>query len=114
VIDEAHRSVYRKYKAIFDYFDACLVGLTATPKGEVDRDTYRLFDLETGVPTDAYGLDEAVRDRHLVPPRVITSSTDFLDVGIRYDQLSDEDKEKWDALEWDEEGATPKPWRPRR
>ena len=56
VIDEAHRSVYRKYRAIFDYFDSLLVGLTATPKDEVDRDTYRLFDLETGVPTDAYGL----------------------------------------------------------
>ncbi len=107
VIDEAHRSVYRKYKAIFDYFDAYLIGLTATPKGEVDRDTYRLFDLETGVPTDAYGLDEAVRDRHLVPPRVVSLTTDFLDRGISYDQLSDEDKEKWDALEWDEEGSVP-------
>src|SRR5262249_17142729 len=62
VIDEAHRSVYRKYKAIFEYFDSLLVGLTATPKDEVDRDTYRLFDLQSGVPTDAYGLDEAVRD----------------------------------------------------
>ena len=50
MIDEAHRSVYRKYGAIFDYFDSLLVGLTATPKDEVDRDTYRLFDLETGVP----------------------------------------------------------------
>ena len=107
VIDEAHRSVYRKYKAIFDYFDSYLVGLTATPKGEVDRDTYRLFDLETGVPTDAYGLDEAVRDKHLVPPRVVSLTTDFLDRGISYGQLSDEDKEKWDALEWDEEGAVP-------
>jgi hypothetical protein len=54
---QAHRSVYRKYKAIFEYFDSLLVGLTATPKGEVDRDTYRLFDLQTGVPTDAYGVD---------------------------------------------------------
>jgi type I restriction enzyme R subunit len=60
VIDEAHRSVYRKYGAIFDYFDSLLVGLTATPKNEVDRDTYRLFDLQRGLPTDAYGLDEAV------------------------------------------------------
>lgn len=79
VIDEAHRSVYRKYKAIFEYFDSLLVGLTATPKGEVDRDTYRLFDLQTGVPTDAYGLDEAVKDGFLVPPRQFhsppTSST---------------------------------------
>ena len=107
VIDEAHRSVYRKYKAIFDYFDSLLVGLTATPKGEVDRDTYRLFDLQTGVPTDAYGLDEAVKDGFLVPPKAVSLTTDFLDRGIRYDQLSDDEKEKWDALEWDEDGTVP-------
>jgi type I restriction enzyme R subunit len=107
VIDEAHRSVYRKYKAIFEYFDSLLVGLTATPKGEVDRDTYRLFDLQTGVPTDAYGLDEAVQDGFLVPPKAVSLTTDFLDRGIRYDQLSDEEKEAWDALEWDDTGTVP-------
>jgi type I restriction enzyme R subunit len=107
VIDEAHRSVYRKYKAIFEYFDSLLVGLTATPKNEVDRDTYRLFDLEAGVPTDAYPLDEAVSDGFLVPPRAVSLTTDFLDRGIRYDDLSDEEKEKWDALEWDEDGTVP-------
>ena len=107
VIDEAHRSVYRKYKAIFEYFDSLLVGLTATPKGEVDRDTYRLFDLQTGVPTDAYGLDEAVKDGFLVPPKAVSLTTDFLDRGIRYDQLSDDEKEAWDALEWDESGTVP-------
>ena len=68
IIDEAHRSVFQKYRAIFDYFDSLLVGLTATPKDEVDRNTYSLFDLETGVPTDAYSLEEAVRDGFLVPP----------------------------------------------
>ena len=62
VIDEAHRSVYQQYGAIFDYFDRLLVGLTATPKDEIDRNTYALFDLEDGVPTDAYTLDEAVAD----------------------------------------------------
>ena len=62
MIDEAHRSVYAKYGAIFDYFDSLLVGLTATPKDEVDHNTYRLFHLEDGVPTDAYSLDEAVED----------------------------------------------------
>jgi type I restriction enzyme R subunit len=107
VIDEAHRSVYRKYKAIFDYFDSLLVGLTATPKGEVDRDTYRLFDLQTGVPTDAYGLDEAVKDGFLVPPKAVSLTTDFLDRGIRYDQLTEDEKEAWDALEWDEDGTVP-------
>ena len=107
VIDEAHRSVYRKYKAIFEYFDSLLVGLTATPKGEVDRDTYRLFDLQTGVPTDAYGLDEAVQDGYLVPPKAVSLTTDFLDRGIRYDQLTDDEKEAWDALEWSDDGAVP-------
>lgn len=107
VIDEAHRSVYRKYKAIFEYFDSLLVGLTATPKGEVDRDTYRLFDLQTGVPTDAYGLDEAVQDGFLVPPKAVSLTTDFLDRGIRYDELSEEEKEAWDALEWDDSGIVP-------
>ena len=67
IIDEAHRSVYQKYGAIFDYFDSLLVGLTATPKDEIDRNTYGLFELETGVPTDAYGLEEAVKDGFLVP-----------------------------------------------
>src|SRR5699024_6290509 len=62
VIDEAHRSVYAKYGAIFDYFDSLLVGLTATPKDEVDHNTYRLFQLEDGVPTDSYGLEDAVAD----------------------------------------------------
>ena len=107
VIDEAHRSVYRKYKAIFEYFDSLLVGLTATPKNEVDRDTYRLFDLQTGVPTDAYGLDEAVTDGYLVPPKAVSLITDFLDRGIRYDQLTDDEKEAWDALEWSDDGTVP-------
>ena len=107
VIDEAHRSVYRKYGAIFEYFDSLLVGLTATPKDEVDRDTYRLFDLQTGVPTDAYGLDEAVKDGFLVPPKAVSVTTDFLDRGIRYDELSEEEKEAWDALEWDDRRHRP-------
>ena len=54
VIDEAHRSVYQRYRAIFAISTAFLVGLTATPREDVDHDTYALFDLEDGVPTDAY------------------------------------------------------------
>lgn len=107
VIDEAHRSVYRKYKAIFDYFDSLLVGLTATPKDEVDRDTYSLFDLERGIPTDAYGLDEAVQDGFLVPPKAVSVPLKFQREGIKYDDLSEDEKEAWDAIEWDEEGSVP-------
>ncbi len=107
IIDEAHRSVFQKYRAIFDYFDSLLVGLTATPKDEVDRNTYRLFDLENGVPTDAYSLDEAVRDGFLVPPKAVSVPLKFQREGIKYNELSEEDKDQWDALEWDEEGGVP-------
>ena len=104
VIDEAHRSVYQKYGAIFDWFDSLLVGLTATPKDEVDHNTYRLFHLEDGVPTDAYGLDEAVGDGFLVPPFGVSVGTTFLRQGITYDDLSDQEKDEWDALDWGEDG----------
>ncbi len=107
VIDEAHRSVFQKYRAIFDYFDSLLVGLTATPKDEVDRNTYSLFELEDGVPTDAYALEEAVRDGFLVPPKAVSVPLKFQREGIRYADLSDEDKDRWDALEWDEDGEVP-------
>ena len=107
IIDEAHRSVFQKYRAIFDYFDSLLVGLTATPKDEVDRNTYGLFDLENGVPTDAYSLEEAVRDGFLVPPKAVSVPLKFQREGIKYDDLPEEDKEQWDALEWDEEGEVP-------
>jgi type I restriction enzyme, R subunit len=107
IIDEAHRSVFQKYRAIFDYFDSLLVGLTATPKDEVDRNTYSLFDLENGVPTDAYSLEEAVRDGFLVPPQAVSVPLKFQREGIKYDELSEEDKDQWDALEWDDEGNVP-------
>lgn len=107
VVDEAHRSVYQKYRAIFDYFDSLLVGLTATPKDDIDKNTYGLFDLETGVPTDAYTLEQAIDDKHLVKPIPISVPLKFQREGIRYSDLSDEEKEQWDALEWNEEGTVP-------
>ncbi len=107
VIDEAHRSVYQRYGAIFRYFDSLLVGLTATPREEIDRNTYGLFDLEEGVPTDAYPLDQAIADEWLVPPLAVSVPLRFLREGIRYDDLPDAEKEQWDMLEWDEEDGDP-------
>jgi type I restriction enzyme R subunit len=107
VIDEAHRSVYQKYRAIFEYFDSFLVGLTATPKDEVDRNTYSLFDLEKGAPTAAYELSQAVADGFLVPPKPVEFPLKFLRHGIKYDELSEEEKEAWETIEWDEEGVVP-------
>ena len=107
IIDEAHRSVYQKYKAIFDYFDSYLIGLTATPREEIDRNTYSLFELQDGVPTDAYPLDDAVADEYLVPPRAVSVPLRFIREGIRYNQLSEEEQEEWDAIEWNEDGSVP-------
>jgi len=99
-IDEAHRSVYQKYEAIFRYFDSLLVGLTATPSEQVDRNTYQLFNLEQGVPTDAYELETAVADGFLVPPRVQQVDLKFPREGIDYESLSDEEKEQWESIDW--------------
>jgi len=107
VIDEAHRSVYQKYRAIFNYFDAMLVGLTATPKDEIDHNTYGLFNLETGVPTDAYSLDQAVADGHLVAPVAVSVPLKFQREGIKYAELSEAEQEQWDDLEWSDDGEPP-------
>ncbi|HEY2470158.1 MAG TPA: DEAD/DEAH box helicase family protein [Terracidiphilus sp.] len=107
VIDEAHRSVYKKFGGIFRYFDSFLIGLTATPKDEIDRNTYGLFDLENGVPTDEYSLDAAIRDGMLVPPVSFALNMQFPREGIRYDDLDDDEKEEWDELDWNEEGEVP-------
>jgi type I restriction enzyme, R subunit len=103
VIDEAHRSVYQRFRAIFEYFDSFLVGLTATPKDEIDKNTYSLFDLEDGVPTDAYSLDEAVADGWLVPPKAISVPLKIVRSGLRYADLTEAEKDQWDMLEWGED-----------
>ncbi len=103
IIDEAHRSVYQKYGAIFDYYDSLLLGLTATPKSEVDRNTYQLFDLEDHVPTYAYELDQAVADEFLVPPKPVSVPLKFQRTGVRYDDLSDEEKQEYEEKFYDEE-----------
>jgi len=108
IIDEAHRSIFNKYRAIFYYFDAILVGLTATPKMDVDRNTYDFFELERGVPTYAYEYETAVeKDRVLVPYYNIEVRSKFLDEGITYDDLSEEDKERYEEDFTDEDGAMP-------
>ena len=98
IIDEAHRSVYKKYGAIFDYFDSMLLGLTATPKKEVFHDTYEFFNIEDDIPTFAYELNQAVEDKWLVPPKAIEVPVKFIYEGIKYKDLSDEDKAKFEEV----------------
>ena len=107
IIDESHRSIFKKYRAIFEYFDALMVGLTATPKTDVDRNTYDFFEMEHGVPTYAYDYETAVYQDHvLVPYYNYEVKTKFLDEGIIYDDLSDEDKERYED-DFIEDGMMP-------
>lgn len=112
IIDEAHRSIYKKYQAIFEYFDAFFLGLTATPKDSIDRNTYEMFGLADKTPTDAYTFEEAVENHHLVPYRSIELPTKFHTQGIRYDELSDEEKEAFEDEILDGEEATGNEWIP--
>lgn len=107
ICDEAHRSIYNKYKDIFTYFDAPLVGLTATPKDEIDKNTYNIFELEKGVPTYGYELAQAVKDGYLVDFLSVESSLKFIEQGIVYDELSEEDKEEYEATFENENGEIP-------
>lgn len=107
VVDEAHRSIYNKYKDMFTYFDSLLVGLTATPKDEIDKNTYGIFDLESGVPTYGYELSQAVQDGYLVDFQSIETSLKFMTKGIAYDDLSPEEQEEYENTFADEDGNIP-------
>ncbi|MCJ8288456.1 MAG: DEAD/DEAH box helicase family protein [Crocinitomicaceae bacterium] len=95
-VDEAHRSVYQKYKAIFDYFDALVVGLTATPKKDIAHNTYELFAIEDDNPTFAYELTQAVADKYLVPPKGASVPLKFMREGIKYHELSESEQVQYE------------------
>ena len=107
ICDEAHRSIYNKYRDIFNYFDAPLVGLTATPKDEIDKNTYEVFELENGVPTYGYELAQAVKDGFLVDFMSVETKLKFIDQGIAYDELSEADREAYENTFEDENGELP-------
>ena len=113
VIDEAHRSVYQKYRRIFEYFDGYLLGLTATPKDDVDFQHLSTVQPRNRCATDDYGLDEG-NQRRL--PRAAEGMACTAGLpgtqGIRYDDLSDEEKQRWESTDWgddvdDDEFPTP-------
>ena len=104
IIDEAHRSIFGKYGAIFNYFDSLLVGLTATPRDEVDRSTYEIFQMEQGVPNYAYELEDAVADGYLVNYKGFKRGSLILKEGIKYDNLSEEEKEQLEKI-WEYEAT---------
>lgn len=107
ICDEAHRSIYNKYRDIFNYFDAPLVGLTATPKDEIDKNTYEVFELENGVPTYGYELAQAVTDGFLVDFMSVETTLKFIQQGIVYDDLSEADRQAYEDTFEDENGELP-------
>lgn len=107
IVDEAHRSIYKKYQAIFEYFDGLVVGLTATPRNDVDRNTYRFFEIENDVPTFVYEYEKAVKEGYLVDYHVIKTGTNFMDRGIKYSELSEQQKEEYENTFSDEEENMP-------
>ncbi len=107
ICDEAHRSIYNKYRDLFIYFDALLVGLTATPKDDIDKNTYEIFELEPGVPTYGYELGQAVKDGFLVDFLSVETKLKFIEQGIVYADLSDEDKAIYEGTFGMEDGEIP-------
>lgn len=104
IVDEAHRSIFGKYAAIFNYFDALMLGLTATPRDEVDRSTYEMFEMEQGEPNYAYELEDAVADEYLVNYTGFKRGSYILKEGIKYNDLSEEEKKQMEMV-WEYERA---------
>ena len=98
IIDEAHRSVFGRYGAIFSYFDSLLIGLTATPRDEIDRNTYDLLQLDNGMPNYSYDIDEAVRDGYLCPYKTLQYHSKIMERGAKWDEMSKEDREEAERL----------------
>lgn len=99
IADESHRSLYRRYKVIFDYFDAYQVGLTATPINEQTinaffRNTFRMFGCDDLNPTFNFDYAEAVRRKYLTPFVVDTHTTQFLRNGIKASELSADQRQR--------------------
>ncbi len=94
IADESHRSIYNRYRELFLYFDCLQVGLTATPVDFISRNTFSLFGCEEKNPTAYYPLEQAIEEGHLVPYEVFTHTTNFLRKGIKYAELTDEQKKQ--------------------
>lgn len=90
VADESHRSIYRRYRVLFEHFDALHLGVTATPTDYIDHNTFSLFDCPDGLPTFSYAYETAVEEEYLAKYRVLNAQTTFQIEGIKAGQLPPE------------------------
>lgn len=96
IIDEAHRSIFNKFGTIFEYFDSLLVGLTATPRDEVDANTYKVFECDIGVPNFEYTMQQGRDEHFLVGWKLKNYTTEVMREGIKYEDLSAAEKEDYE------------------
>lgn len=116
IADESHRSLYNRYRQLFEYFDCYQVGLTATPINEQTigsyyRNTFKMFGCEDQDATAYYPYEDAISHTppYLVPFEVDTHTTQFLREGIKYSQMTaeqrrqvEEDEEIPEAIEFEQ------------
>lgn len=101
VIDECHRSIYNLWKQVLDYFDAFLIGLTATP----DKRTFGFFNENV---VSEYPHEEAVADGVNVGFDVYTIETEITKQGAQIKAKEFVDKrekltrrKRWEQLDED-------------
>jgi len=107
IVDEAHRSLFNKYAEIFTYFDSLMIGLTATPRSDIHKSTYRVFNLDKDAPNYEYDLIRGVKDGYLTYYRALDRTPDILKNGVTYEELSEEDKEQYEELFTEDDGTIP-------
>jgi len=92
VFDEAHRSIFKRFAEVIEYFDARMIGLTATPANFIDRDTFRVFGCDTKIPTFLYEYPLAVKEKFLVDFSLYQAQTGFQRKGVKGADLTEEDR----------------------
>jgi type I restriction enzyme, R subunit len=107
IVDEAHRSLFNKYAEIFHYFDALMIGLTATPRSDIHKSTYKVFNLDNDTPNYEYDIIKGVDDGYLTYYRALDRTPEILKSGVTYDELSEEDKEQYEELFTEDDGSVP-------
>lgn len=107
IVDEAHRSLFNKYAEIFTYFDALMIGLTATPRNDIHKSTFQVFNLDSEMPNYEYDVVKGVKDGFLTYYRALDRTPDILKNGVTYSELSEDEKEQYEELFTDEDGNLP-------
>ena len=95
IADECHRSIYGAWQGALTRFEAFHVGLTATPAGYIERNTYEFYQCQPSTPDFAYSIKDAFREEFLVPYRFATGITEILAEG------ADVGDERYDPIEFE-------------